>query len=34
MTDTVDAVRTGNDGLNLQLRNAGNTAYTKVKALA
>ena len=34
MTDTVDAVRTGSDGLNLQLRNAGNTAYTKVKALA
>jgi flagellar basal-body rod modification protein FlgD len=33
MTDTVDAVSNSNGTLNLELRNSGTTAYTKVKAV-
>ncbi len=34
MTDTVDAVRTKDGGLNLQLRQSGDTPYSKVRALS
>lgn len=34
MTDTVDAVRTKDGGLNLQLRLSGDTPYSKVRALS
>jgi flagellar basal-body rod modification protein FlgD len=33
MTDTVDAVSNSNGTLNLELRNSGTTAYSKVKAV-
>ncbi len=34
MTDTVDAINTSSGTLTLELRNAGSTAYSKVKAVA
>lgn len=34
MTDLVDAVSSKNGALNLQLRNSGDTAYSKVRALS
>jgi hypothetical protein len=34
MTDLVDAVSSKDGTLNLQLRNSGDTAYSKVRALS
>lgn len=34
ITDTVDAVRTRDGGLNLQLRQSGDTPYSKIRALS